>query len=89
MLLPSEDLRQRAALNAEAEDAALSRPRIPPMPPMPPMPLMPLMPPRSRQGMASSQSENLLRLGALGQRTRRAAAMDADAQWFKEEVYGN
>ena len=88
MLLPSEDLRQRAALNAEAEDAALSRPRIPPMPPMPPMPLMPLMPPRSRQGMASSQSENLLRLGALGQRTRRAAAMDADAHWFKE-VYGN
>ena len=85
MLLPSEDLRQRAALNAEAEDAALSRPRIPPMPPMPPMPLMP---PRARQGMASSQSENLLRLGALGQRTRRAAAMDADAHWFKE-VYGN
>jgi hypothetical protein len=80
MLLSSEDLRQRVALDAEAEDTAWSRPRMPPMPPMPP---------RARQRLASSQSEGLLRLGAMGQRTRRAAAMDADAQWFFKEMYGN
>ena len=79
MLLSSEDLRQRVALDAEAEDTAWSRPRMPPMPPMPP---------RARQRLASSQSEGLLRLGDMGQRTRRAAAMDADAQWFFKEMYG-